>query len=550
MWHPVQQTTHFVAGAAAMNKCEGKNMQVWRIGMAVMLALSITACSSQNVQTGAATVGNTPQAGWSDDAFPHQPAAPAATPAATPTQPTTYAGQPSWQRQEMPASPEAEPQPVVRPPFAGSAVSNYQQPTRFPRSMGDKTYRGPGRLNQLPDVVASSLQLRGFSEFNLGAYVRPVNGGQPVLAANADIPRNPASTMKLVTSYAALGVLGANYRWPTELYVTGNQIGDTLQGDVVIKGYGDPEFGEAGFRELLQALRARGIRQVAGNFIIDKTHFNVPYQPSIDGKDGASYNAQPEALLYNERGSCYEIRNQAGQVQRVCPIPPRNSEDLNVNLFGNFWRIWVGEMGGNLLGGLQIQPTPAGAQLLHTHYSPPLREVLLDINKDSNNVKARQVLLSMGAKQFGAPGTTQKGAMAVGQFLESRGLHFGSLKIENGSGLSRVERISSREMGEMLVDAYNSPYRDDLLRSMAVLGVDGTVKGRMKHLAGRGRFKTGTLRDVRALAGYLTAANGQTYVVSLLHNDANIRASAKEAHDTLVEWVYAGGQSNYAQAQW
>ena len=104
-------------------------------------------------------------------------------------------------------------------------------------------------------------------------------------------------------------------------------------------------------------------------------------------------------------------------------------------------------------------------------------------------------------------------------------------------------------MGEMLVDIYNSPYRDELMSSMAVLGVDGTVKNRMKNLAGRGKFKTGTLRDVRALAGYLTAANGQPYVISILHNDANIRATAKEAHDDLVEWVYFGGQNNVASAR-
>ena len=230
----------------------------------------------------------------------------------------------------------------------------------------------------------------------------------------------------------------------------------------------------------------------------------------------------------------------------MCPIAPRNSNDLNANLFGDFWRIWVGEMGGSMGGGLQIQPMSGGAQLVHTHLSAPLRDIIVEINKDSNNVMARQLLLAVGAKQFGAPGTTQKGAAAVGQWLESRGLHFNNLRIENGSGLSRVERISAREMGEMLVDVYNSPYRDDLMRSMAVLGVDGTVKNRLKNLAGRGKFKTGTLRDVRALAGYLNAADGQTYVVSLLHNDANIRATAKEVHDDLVEWVYYGSRSNFA----
>lgn len=502
-------------------------MRILQIGSILFLSFSIVACSSQSVQPGATAYASThPQTELFGEASPPAPV---------------------YQPQE-PRLEQRQSDALVSQPDSSQSIAQVK-PARLSSAGGDKTYRGAGKLNRLPDAIASALRLRGLPEQNLGAYVRPANGGQPLLVAYADTPRNPASTMKLVTSYSALGVLGPTYRWPTEIYTAGNVMGDTLQGDVFIKGYGDPAFHEGDFRQLLQALRARGIRNITGNFVVDKTYFNVPYQPSIDGKEGADYNAQPEALLYNERGSCYEIRNQAGQIQRMCPIAPRNGNDLNANLFGSFWKIWVGEMSGRLNGGLQVGPVASGAQLVNTHYSAPLRDIIVEINKESNNVMARQLLLSMGAKQFGAPGTTQKGAGAVGQWLESRGLRFSNLKIENGSGLSRVERISAREMGEMLVDVYNSPYRDDLMRSMAILGVDGTVKGRLKNLAGRGKFKTGTLRDVRALAGYLTAANGQTYVIALLHNDANIRASAKEVHNDLVEWVYYGSQNNYASAQ-
>lgn len=481
-------------------------MLTWRIAAAVALSISISACSSQ--PAGTAEEGSTPQVSRAyakADVAQHQARATA----------------------QYRAS-------------AGNPASI--QPTQLSAAGGDKTYRGPGRLARLPDSIAGSMRQSGLSEQNMGAYVRAANGGQPLLTANADMPRNPASTMKLVTTYSALGVLGPDYRFPTEIYTTGNLAGDTLQGDVVVKGYGNPDFREGDFRQLLQALRARGIRNVAGNFIIDKTYFSVGNQAPIDENVNAAYNAQPEALLYNERGSCYEI-NRAGQIQRICPVAPRNANDLNANLFGDFWKIWVGEMGGHLNGGLQIGPTPGGAQLVHTHHSQPLRNIIVEINKDSNNVMARQLLLSMGAKQHGAPGTTQKGAAAVGQWLESRGLRFSNLRIENGSGLSRSERISAREMGEMLVDIYNSPYRDELMGSMAVLGVDGTVKNRLKNLAGRGKFKTGTLRDVRALAGYITAANGQPYVVAILHNDASVRAAGKAVHDDLVEWVYFGGQN-------
>jgi D-alanyl-D-alanine carboxypeptidase/D-alanyl-D-alanine-endopeptidase (penicillin-binding protein 4) len=507
----------------------GESMRILHLGTLLFLSFSIAACSSQNVQPGTAVASADSRHAQVNTTLGE------ATGETSHTQTRAF---PQEQRQQAMAFNREASQPAAT-----------IQPTALGSGGGDKTYRGPGKLNRIPDGIASSLRLRGLPEENLGAYVRPVNGAQPLLVAYADVPRNPASTMKLVTSYTALGVLGPTYRWPTEIYIAGNMAGDTLQGDVIIKGYGNPNFGEQDFRQLLQALRAQGIRNIAGNFVIDKSYFNVPPQAAIDGNAGADYNAQPEALLYNERGSCFEMRNKAGQVERMCPIKPRNGSDLNANLFADFWRIWVGEMGGSLNGGLQVQAVPGGAHLVNTQYSAPLRDIIVEINKESNNVKARQLLLSAGAKQFGAPGTTQKGAGAVGQWLESRGLHFSNLRIENGSGLSRVERISTREMGEMLIDAYNSPYRDDLMRSMAVLGTDGTVKNRLKNLAGRGKFKTGTLRDVRALAGYLTAANGQTYVVALLHNDANIRATAKEAHDELVEWVYYGAQNNVASAQ-
>ncbi|HPY38950.1 MAG TPA: D-alanyl-D-alanine carboxypeptidase/D-alanyl-D-alanine-endopeptidase [Thiolinea sp.] len=433
------------------------------------------------------------------------------------------------------------------------AISSYEQQQNRPVAQFavGHMYTGPGRFTRLPDQVVGTLRASGVSEAGMGTYVRLANGSQPaLLTANADNPQSPASTMKLVTTYAALGVLGPDYRWPTEIYTNGNVTGGTLYGDVIIRGYGNPQFAENDFRQMLQALRARGINSIKGNLVADTGFFNVPYQDpgAFDGNAGAAYNAQPEAILYQERGSCYEFTDLKGKIQKVCPILPSNAQArqaLNVNLFGSFWKMWVGEMGGQMQGTFARGGTPQNAQLVYTHRSRPLREIIMEVNKDSNNVMARQILLSVGAKQLGAPGTPQKGAQAIGQWLESRGLAFPELRLENGSGLSRIEQITPRHMGEMLVDAYNSPYREDLLNSMAVLGVDGTLKNRMKNssLAGRGRFKTGTLRDVRALAGYLQASDGQMYVISILHNDPRARASVRAAHDDLVEWVYAGPRS-------
>lgn len=451
-------------------------------------------------------------------------------------------------------------QQIATPP----AIRSYEPPAPArqtpPSSAGQvqyassRMYTGAGRFNRLPDAVASNLRLRGISESGMGAYVRSASGNQPaLLTANADAPRNPASTMKLVTTYAGLGILGPDYRWPTELYTVGNINGGVLYGDVIIKGYGDPMFAEQDFRQMLQALKRRGIHTIRGNLVADISFFNVPYQHpgAFDGNAAAAYNAQPEAILYQERGGCYEFKDLKGKIQKVCPVMPTNAkarQDLNTNIFGSFWKLWVGELRGQMTGSFVRAGTPGNAQLIYTHRSRPLREVITEINKDSNNVMARQILLSIGAKQMGAPGTPEKGAISVGRWLASRGLNFPELRIENGSGLSRVERISSRHLGEMLVDAYNSPYRNEFMNSLAVLGVDGTLKNRMKNsnLAGRGRFKTGTLRDVRALAGYVQASHGETYVVSILHNDSRARTNAREAHDDLVEWVYWGPRNNFA----
>ncbi|WP_245539480.1 D-alanyl-D-alanine carboxypeptidase/D-alanyl-D-alanine-endopeptidase [Thiofilum flexile] len=414
----------------------------------------------------------------------------------------------------------------------------YQQPK-------SQAYKGGAYYNRLPDVIANTLRSMRINESGMSTYIRNVRGGPALIAANADRPSNPASTMKLVTSYVALGTLGPGYRWPTELYVTGNIAGGVLRGDVILKGYGDPDFRENDLVEMLQALRSRGVQHIAGNVIVDRSYFQLPYEPpgAFDGKANAAYNAQPDALLYNERGSCYEFRNLKGQIQRVCPLP-RNTKaiaDLNTNIFGGVWKIWVGMLGGNLQGSLHESRVPPHAQLIYRHQSQPLSEILKTVNKDSNNVMARQIMLSVGARQLGAPGTPRKGAEATGRYLESRGLYFPELRLENGAGLSRIERISARNLGEMLVNAFNSPYRDALMESMPALGMEGTVRNRLKGSAARGygRFKTGTLRNVRALAGYLQSMDGQIYAISILHNDSSITAKAKKAHDRLVEWVFA-----------
>lgn len=451
-----------------------------------------------------------------------------------------------------------------------------------------------GQIRQLPSTVTAALRKQGISTQGISVYVQAVNNPNPLMTFKADTPRNPASVMKLVTSYAALGILGPNYRWPTEVYTTGSVSGGTLTGDLILKGYGAPDFKPQDLQKILQGIRSKGIRNIEGNLVFDNSYFSPPRQSpaAFDGQPHKLYNAQPDALLYNERTSCFVIRPTGGKVDVSCPTPARNvtivnnirannrpcrgknakpkmsiipqgrnvtvkftgsystrcgerkyfkvvSDPANM-LFAGIWRTWVEQMGGSIRGGFAQQKVPSNARLLYTHYSKPLRAILPTINKESNNVMARQLLLSIAAKKYGGTGTPNKGAKAIHSWLQSRGLNFPELRIENGSGLSRIAKISARHLGQMLTDAYNSPFRNDFIRSLAVMGVDGTLKKRLvsSALRGKGNFKTGSLKNVRGIAGYVRGSDGKMYIVSVLHNDPKARSRGRAAHDEVIKWAF------------
>ena len=465
-------------------------------------------------------------------------------------------------------------------------------PNEYPKA---RLSNQQGNIRQLPGTVLTALRTQGVSTRGMSVYIQPVNNPNPLMTFQADTPRNPASIMKLITTYAALGILGPDYRWPTEVYTTGSISGGTLRGDLIIKGYGSPDLKPQDLQNILHAIRSRGIRNIEGNLVFDNSYFAPIRQDpgAFDGNPHKLYNAQPDALLYNERVSCFVIRPAGGHVDVSCPTPARNvkivnniranngpcrggnarprmsivpqgrnvtvtfsgsystrcgqrkyfkvvSDPANM-LFASIWQTWVGRMGGSIRGGFARHRTPANAQLIYTHYSRPLRDILPTINKESNNVMARQLFLSIAAKQYGAPATTSKGARAVHEWLRSRGLNFPELRIENGSGLSRIARISARHVGQLLADAYSSPYRNELIRSLAVMGVDGTLKRRLVNsaLRGRGNFKTGSLKDVRGIAGYVRASDGQTYIVAVLHNDPKARSRGLLAHNEVIKWTFS-----------
>jgi len=204
-------------------------------------------------------------------------------------------------------------------------------------------------------------------------------------------------------------------------------------------------------------------------------------------------------------------------------------------LFSQLWK----ELGGTLTGTVRDGSVPAGARLIATSRSPAVSDVVRDINKYSNNVMARQVFLTLGALGGGVPGTLDKSRATIRQWLTQKGVSMPELAMENGSGLSRTERMSARGMGEMLLEAFRSPVMPELISSMPIVAADGTMRKRLSNaeVAGQAHIKGGTLAGVRAIAGYVLDARGRRTVVVFIVNHANA-GNAQAAQDALLRWVY------------
>ncbi|HQS36791.1 MAG TPA: D-alanyl-D-alanine carboxypeptidase/D-alanyl-D-alanine-endopeptidase [Methylotenera sp.] len=443
----------------------------------------------------------------------------------------------------------------------------------------------------LPQSVADALKKAGVPEQNVALYVHAVADKTPLLSHNAAQAMNTASVMKVVTTHAALDLLTPAYRWKTEIYRDGELANWVLQGDLVIKGYGDPSFKAQDFWRLLISLRQAGVKKISGNLVIDKTYFaNSKVEINFDSEKWRAYNATPSAFLVNGRNTSFKFNasEEAVNVSQEFELPEvvivnqlkrtsgscgdwrsRMAYDVKPNLeqvtvtfngsyaaacgerflelsvlsdeqyaFFTFKKLWR-ELGGEFNGTLKVAEKPATAVKLLEQMSEPLGTVVRDINKWSNNVMAKQLLLTLAAEKNGLPVTEQAGAEVIKRWLQTNHFNFDELVIENGSGLSRIEQISAEHLGQLLVWAYNSPIMPEMMASLPILSLDGTVQQRLKDSASNGRahLKTGSINGVNAIAGYVLDANNHRHVLVMLVNHPKAWAS-KAGQDALIEWVH------------
>lgn len=446
---------------------------------------------------------------------------------------------------------------------------------------------------ELPAPVADALKKAGIAEANTAVFVQAVNANQPSISMNADKQMNPASVMKLVTTYAALELLKPAFRWKTEVYRDAVVEEGVLNGNLIIKGYGDPSFKEDEFRRLLLSLRQQGIREIKGDLIIDKSYFasNVTSHKVFDNEKWRAYNALPSAFLVNGRHTSFKftVNNAAVNISQEVALPEveivnnmkltndhcgswRNhfvydviasktkamvtftgnfssqcgERYLELSLFDDeqyaffmFKKLWR-ELGGVFHGELRSQhEMPLQVVKLLEQDSKSLASIVRDINKWSNNVMARQLLLTIAAEQHNQPASEVKGMLAVKSWLAEKGRNTDSLVIENGSGLSRIERVTANDLGQLLIDAYHGPTMPELMSSLPILSLDGTLTQRLRDMpvSAMAHMKTGSIKDVSAIAGYILDEKKHRHVVIMLVNDTKAYAS-KDAQDALINWVY------------
>jgi D-alanyl-D-alanine carboxypeptidase, serine-type, PBP4 family len=452
----------------------------------------------------------------------------------------------------------------------------------------------------LPSEVAQALTQAGVPLEQVAVVVQAVDSEQASLQHNPGESLNPASVMKLVTSKAALDLLGPNYRWKTEVYYDGSLSQGVLSGNLIIKGYGDPQFNTADFWRLLSSVKQAGISHIKGDLILDKSHFATPQQQpaNFDNEIWRAYNALPSALLVNGRhtrfkfsrsaseknaaaisadmalpqleivnnmrllpGACRDWRNHmqysvsidqtiASQALKTITFSGSFAADceekfLELSLFNDeqyayysFKQLWQA-LGGQFSGQLQVKARPSQATKLLEQRSESLSQVLPEMNKWSNNLMARQLLLSIAAEKMAVPASEADGASAIKNWFNSQQIAGDTLVVENGSGLSRIERISAEQLARMLVQGFRSPTMPEFMSSLPVLALDGTLMNRLKDSAAakRAHLKTGSIDGVSAIAGYLLDKQNRRQVLVMLVNHEKASAS-KLAQDALIEWVY------------
>jgi serine-type D-Ala-D-Ala carboxypeptidase/endopeptidase (penicillin-binding protein 4) len=455
-------------------------------------------------------------------------------------------------------------------------------------------------VSPIEELLSPMAKDRLFSVAKVGVQIVNVRTGEEVFARNADTALIPASTMKIVTAAAALKRLGSGYRFTTDIAVDGElDASGKLQGNLYVRGHGDPTLVLEKLWKLVYDLKLYGIEQVQGDIVFDESFFGTNYDlvgwdKAADLREGPAYFPSLGALSLNTNAAGLVIRpgTALGAPARLALETPasdyitldnqlktgsassrywfdiereveddgkmkftvtgsvpidqevereyRSVEDPTAHFIAAF-REQVRAQGITVSGRYRRGTVPGDAEIIQQLRSPPLAQILADMDKYSYNFHAEQVLRALGAEVLGAPGTVEKGVAVVQGYLSEIGLEPTDYHLVNGSGLSRGTAMRPSAMTAVLMDmAHDDKVGPEFEASLAIAGVDGTLARRIREDPARMRGKTGTLDGVHCLAGYLDASDGERYAFAFFANgDRATSATVKALQDRMARALLA-----------
>lgn len=439
------------------------------------------------------------------------------------------------------------------------------------------------KLTELNGQIRQLLKSSPLKKAKVGIQVVSLSDGKTIFVHNPELPLIPASNMKILTTVAALARLGTDYRFKTGVYSDNKIRQGKLSGNLYFKGFGDPFLVWEEVVKIARYIHGLGLRQLEGDIVADESFldskrygngwekeqhaywYNAPLGALSVNFNTVEVNiapglakGDPLKIWLNPATSFFKLENKGvtskrNQKLQLAYVRRKNKPTLLVKgympvgrsphtfyrsiddppiyaatVFKDLLELW----GVKVKGRVRVGNTPANADKLYIHESKPLTLILRGLNKYSNNFTAELVLKTLGAETKGIPGTAEKGIEVVKEVLTSLRIDHSKLTMVGGSGLSRKNQLTAKAICEVLIAIHhNFKWQPEFMASLPLAGVDGTLErrmngnGTMRHV----RAKTGRIKKVAALSGYLNTKDKETWAFSMLMND----------FDTTIEQVQA-----------
>jgi serine-type D-Ala-D-Ala carboxypeptidase/endopeptidase (penicillin-binding protein 4) len=368
----------------------------------------------------------------------------------------------------------------------------------------------------LQTALARALRVPHVSLASTGAVAIDLTTGETVYSRNASLSLLPASNEKLAVTYAALTALGPGFRIETDVLGEGQEIGTTWEGDIVLKGYGDPTLSSTGLADLARQVRAAGITRVTGSVLGDESWFDTRRTAPGWKSSFYIYESPPLSALIVDRG-------------RFGRFTSHDPALAAATLF----RSALARAGVHVAGGAAHGVADDQAEPLASVDSPTAAAIVRSMDRVSDNFVAEMLVKELGAVQ-GTRGTTAAGLAVVTGLLASAGVPLDGVQLVDGSGLSLDDRLTPSALASLLSVMWTDfEVRLELLASLPLAGRTGTLHDRMRGGAATGvvRAKTGTTSNASALSGFVA----DRYVFSILQNGRPISwAWARIAQDRFA----------------